>query len=167
MNILDLNWEMMIAFPPCTHLARSGARWFKEKKKSGEQKQAIDFFMSLVNAPIGKIAIENPVGIMNTQYRKPDQIIHPYYFGDPHTKQTCLWLKNLVPLQHFKTDELFGRQTHVERGEFYEWINNKGKKKKMAKWFAEINPGAERGKKRSVMFPGIASAMAEQWGNNE
>lgn len=89
------NWDMIIAFPPCTHLAVSGARYFKEKQKDGRQQQAINFFMKFVNANCDKIAIENPVGIMSTHYRKPDQIIQPYQFGHGETKKTCLWLKGL------------------------------------------------------------------------
>ena len=112
---LNDGWDMMIGFPPCTHLAVSGAAWFKEKKKDGRQQKGIDFFMKLVNAPINKIAIENPVSIMSSVYRKPDQIINPYYFGDPVPKKTCLWLKNLPLLFHSKERDLFNDKiTHVE-----------------------------------------------------
>ena len=97
---------MMIAFPPCTHLAVSGARHFKQKIKDGRQQQGIDFFMKMVNAPIPKIAIENPIGIMSTNYKKPNQIIHPYHFGDPYSKATCLWLKGLPPLLYNKKNVL-------------------------------------------------------------
>jgi len=137
---LDKGWDMMIAFPPCDHLAVSGARWFEEKRKDGRQQQAIDFFMQMVNAPIQKIAIENPIGIMSTIYRKPDQIIQPWQFGHGETKATCLWLKNLPKLQ--PTDIVEGREQRI-------W--------KMA-------PGPERAKLRSKTYPGIAQAMAQQWG---
>ena len=99
----DGSWDLMVAFPPCTHLAVSGARHFKQKQKDGRQQQGIDFFMNVVNAPIEFIAVENPVGIMSTLYRKPDQIIHPYYFGDSYSKKTCLWLNNLEPFKALPT----------------------------------------------------------------
>ena len=147
LKILDNDWDMMIAFPPCTHLAVSGARWFAEKIKDGRQKQGIDFFMQLVNAPINKIAIENPIGIMSKKYRKPDQIIQPYFFGDSFQKSTCLWLKNLPKLIPTKI---------VNKGDFY--ISPRGKK--LPKWYAE---SWGNGTKRSKTFPGIAKAMAIQW----
>ena len=133
------HWDMIIAFPPCTHLASSGARWFKEKKTDGRQKEAIDFFMSIVDAPCEKIAIENPIGIMSTVYRKPDQIIQPWQFGHGETKATCLWLKNLPLLK--PTNIVKGREQKV-------W--------KMA-------PSPDRPKLRSKTYFGIARAMAEQW----
>ncbi len=162
---LNKGWDMMICFPPCTHLAVSGAAWFEEKRKDGRQQQGIDFFMQLVNAPIPKIAIENPVGIMSNIYRKPDQIIQPYYFGDEAQKTTCLWLKNLPPLFHANQPDLFNDKiTHVEKGEMVEWIDKKtGKVKRMAKWYNDARSG-DHGHKRSKTFPGIAKAMAEQWG---
>jgi len=95
---LDKGWDMMIGFPPCTHLAVSGAAWFKEKRNDGRQQAGIDLFLAHANAPIDKIAIENPVGIMSTEYRPPDQCIQPWSFGDPFRKKTCLWLKNLPHL---------------------------------------------------------------------
>jgi hypothetical protein len=133
-------FDMMIAFPPCTHLAVSGARWFKEKKIDGRQQAGIDFFMSLVNAPVEKIAIENPIGIMSTHYRKPDQIIHPWQFGHGETKATCLWLKNLPKLQ--PTNIVKGRENRIHR----------------------MPPSKDRGQLRSITYQGIADAMAEQWG---
>ena len=141
-NVLDIltGWDLIIAFPPCTHLAVSGARWFKQKQEDGRQFKAIDFFMHLVNAPCEKIAIENPVGIMSTIYRKPDQIIQPWQFGHGETKKTCLWLKNLPRLK--PTNIVSGREQRI-------W--------KMA-------PGPDRSKERSKTYPGIAEAMAEQWG---
>lgn len=151
-------WDMIIAFPPCTHLAVSGARHFEQKRKDGRQQQGIDFFMEFVNADCEKIAIENPIGIMSTLYRKPDQIIHPYMFGDKFSKSTCLWLKGLP---------LLTPTNIVDKGEWFEWIDGKtGKKKRQAKWFADAwkLPPEERARVRSKTFPGIAKAMAEQWG---
>ena len=98
MDIIHDRWDCMIAFPPCTHIAASGAPWFEAKRKDGSQQEAIDFFMALVNAPIKHIAIENPIGIMSKVYKPPTQKIQPYFFGDKAQKTTCLWLKNLPPL---------------------------------------------------------------------
>ncbi len=161
-DILNNRWDVMIAFPPCTHLAVSGAKHFAEKRKDGRQQEGIDFFMAMVNAPIPKIAIENPVGIMSKIYRKPDQIIQPYYFGDEAQKTTCLWLKNLPPLYHNDKPNLFDKNiTHVGRGEFIEFRSGK----RHPKWYTEAPSSEERSKIRSKTFPGIARAMAEQWGN--
>ena len=146
-------YDMMIAFPPCTHLATSGARWFKQKQKDGRQQQGIDFFMKMVNAPIDKIAIENPVGIMSTKYQKPTQIIQPWQFGDEAQKSTCLWLKGLDKLEHTNV---------VGKGEFVEWTTKDGKKKRMPKWFSQTK--GDRSTYRSKTFMGIAKAMASQWG---
>ena len=160
-------WDMMIGFPPCTHLAVSGAAHFAKKRADGRQQQGIDFFLKLVNSDIPKIAIENPIGIMSKIYRKPDQIIHPYYFGDEAQKSTCLWLKNLPPLYHNNAPNLFDSEiTHVGKGDFYEWVDGKtGKVKRQPKWYAEeFMYGEDHGKERSKTFPGIARAMAEQWG---
>jgi len=149
-------WDLMIAFPPCTHLAVSGARHFEKKRKDGRQQQGIDFFMKTVNANIPKIAIENPVGIMSNLYRKPDQIIQPYYFGDKAQKTTCLWLKNLKPLYHNAEPNLFDSNiTHSGKGKFLNYGNNKS--------MSEFIYGST-GKLRSKTFPGIAKAMAMQWG---
>jgi len=157
---------MMIAFPPCTHLAVSGAAHFEKKRADGRQKEGIDFFLKIANADIEKIAIENPVGIMSNQYRKPDQIIQPYYFGDEAKKTTCLWLKNLHPLYHSPTPDLFNNGvTHSSSGEFYEFVSAKGQKKRFSKWYSDalkLTP-SERAKVRSKTFPGIAKAMATQW----
>ena len=136
--VLDEDWDLMIAHPPCTHLAVSGARWFKDKQV--EQKQAIEFFMELANADIPKIAIENPIGIMSTQWRKPDQIIQPWQFGHGETKATCLWLKNLPKLN--PTNIVSGRENRIHK----------------------MPPSKDRGKLRSLTYQGIANAMAEQWG---
>lgn len=132
-------WDMMIAFPPCTHLCVSGARWFKKKQADNRQRKAIDFFMKMINAPIDKIAVENPISIMSTQYRKPDQIIQPWQFGHGETKATCLWLKNLPIL--YPTKIMSGRENRI--------------------W--KMPPSKNRRRKRSKTFSGIAKAMAEQW----
>ncbi len=149
LDILEDGWDLAIFHPPCTHLAVSGARWFKEKQKDGRQQAAIDFFMALANAPINKIAIENPVSIMSTKWRKPDQIIQPYEFGHPESKRTCLWLKNLPKL---KPTNL------LEKPECGYWENQtpSGQNK--------LSPGKDRWKKRSKTYLGIAEAMAKTWG---
>jgi len=163
-DIINQGWDMMIAFPPCTHLAVSGAAHFAKKRADGRQQEGINFFMAIVKTDIPKIAIENPVGIMSKIYRPPDQIIHPYYFGDEFQKTTCLWLKGLKPLQHQKEIDLFtDNVTHVGKGEMVKF--NSGCV--MPKWYADAFKLApsERAKLRSKTFPGIAKAMANQWGN--
>jgi len=153
-------YDMMISFTPCTHLAVSGAKHFKQKIADGRQKQGIDLFMSFVNAPIEKIAIENPIGIMSTKYQKPNQIIQPWMFGDKAQKSTCLWLKNLPNLKPTNI---------VEKGEFFQFISKKGVKKRMPMWYykalKQAKTPAERSTLRSKTFSGIAKAMAEQWTN--
>lgn len=151
--LLEQEWDMIIAFPPCTNLAVSGARHFEQKRKDGRQQEGIDFFMQFANAKCEKIAIENPVGIMSTQWRKPDQIVQPYQFGDPHKKTTCLWLKGLPKLQHTEV---------VEVCDFREYKCKSGKIARFSDWINE--GGKDRAKLRSKTFPGIAKAMAEQWG---
>ena len=141
-------YGMMFCFTPCTHLAVSGARWFKEKIADGRQKQGIDLFMSFVNAPIDKIAIENPIGIMSTKYRKPNQIIQPWEYGHGETKSTCLWLKNLPNLQ--PTNIVDGREPKI-------WLMTDKNGKKLGWNTPEIK------KARSKTYPGIAKAMADQW----
>jgi hypothetical protein len=132
-------WDLLIAHPPCTHLAVSGARWFKEKR--AEQEDALAFVRRLLAAPVGRIALENPVSIISSRIRKPDQIVQPWMFGHGETKATCLWLKNLPPLK--PTNIVEGRTPRVH--------------------FA--SPGPDRWKERSRTLQGIADAMAEQWGN--
>ena len=139
LELLKMKWDMIIAFPPCTNLAVSGARHFKEKQADGRQQDSIEFFMQFANADCNKIAIENPVSLMSTRYRKPDQIIQPWQFGHGETKATCLWLKGLPKLK--PTDIVQGREQRI--------------------W--KMPPGPERAKLRSKTFPGIARAMAEQW----
>jgi len=140
-EILAFGWDLMIAHPPCTHLAVSGARWFKNKQQ--EQSEALDFVRMLMDATIPKIALENPVSIIGSKIRKPDQIIHPWQFGHGETKTTCLWLKGLPKL--VQTNVVEGREAKVHR----------------------MPPGTDRWKDRSRTYWGIAEAMAEQWGGME
>jgi len=150
LDIINDGWDMMIAFPPCTHLAVSGARWFAAKRADGRQQQGIDFFMALANANIPKIAIENPVGIMSTEWRKPDQIIQPWQFGHEATKTTCLWLKGLPELT--PTNVVGKGERHVTKSG-----------RSLPKWY-NLPPSEDRWKVRSKTFQGIADAMAQQWG---
>ena len=140
----------MIAFPPCTHLAVSGARWFAAKRADGRQQQGIDFFMALANANIPKIAIENPVGIMSTEWRKPDQIVQPWQYGHEATKTTCLWLKGLPELTPTNVVGKGARHVTKSGRSLPEWYN--------------LPPSEDRWKIRSKTFQGIADAMADQWG---
>ena len=136
--LLTEGWDMMIAFPPCTHLCVSGARWFKDKQT--EQVEALAFVRCLLDAPIKRIALENPIGVISSRIRKPDQIVQPWQFGHGETKATCLWLKNLPKL--VPTDIVDGREARVHR----------------------MPPGPDRWKERSRTFSGIADAAAAQWG---
>jgi len=136
-ELLSAGWDLMIAHPPCQHLAVSGARWFKDKRK--EQLEALEFVRTLLNAPIEKIALENPISVISTKIRKPDQIIQPWMFGHGEIKATCLWLKNLPKLQ--PTNIVEGRYARVHRA----------------------SPHPDRWKERSRTLVGIADAMAEQW----
>ena len=153
-------WDMIIAFPPCTYLTVTGNRWFnidrygeKAIQRHKDRKEAIDFFMAFANADCERIAIENPVGIMSSEWRKPNQIINPWQFGDAFEKKTCLWLKGLPELTPTNIVEIPPREK-FESG------------KSMPSWYAEAwhLPKEERAKLRSKTFPGIARAMAEQWG---
>ena len=137
-GVFKQHWDLMIAHPPCTHLAVSGARWFKDKRV--EQREALNFVLELMTAPIERIALENPVSVISTKIRRPDQIIQPWQFGHGETKAICLWLKNLPPL--VPTNIVEGREARVH---------------KMA-------PSPDRWKNRSRFYKGIAQAMAEQWG---
>jgi len=157
-------YDMMIAHPPCTYLAVSGARWLYNKDGSRNeerwhnQEEALDFVRDLMTAPIKHIAIENPISVISSQIRKPDQIVHPYMFGDKASKSTCLWLKNLPKLT--PTDI-------VDKGEFIEFISKKGVKKRQPKWYYEALRNAktpeERRTLRSKTFQGMADAIAKQW----
>lgn len=137
---LDLSqFDLMLAFPPCTDLSVSGARWWPEKIADGRQQAALEFVQWLMDAPVERIAIENPIGRISTAIRKPDQIIQPWQFGHGETKATCLWLKGLPLLT--PTDIVEGREARIHR----------------------MPPGPDRAKERSRFYPGIAKAMAEQW----
>ena len=158
--LLKEKWDMIIAFPPCTYLTVTGNRWFnidrygeKAIQRHKDRKDAIDFFMTFANADCEKIAIENPVGIMSSEWRKPNQIINPWQFGDAFEKKTCLWLKGLPELKPTNIVEIPPRK-RFDSG------------KSMPSWYAEAwnLPKEERAKLRSKTFPGIAKAMAEQWG---
>lgn len=148
-DILDDEWDLMIAHPPCTHLAVSGARWFKDKQ--AEQAEALDFVRLLLDTPIPRIALENPVSIISSRIRKPDQIIQPYEYGHEATKTTCLWLKNLPPLM--PTNIVGKGKRHVTKSG-----------KSLPEWY-NLPPSADRWKIRSATFSGIAEAMANQWGS--
>ena len=137
-DILFNTWDLMIAHPPCTHLSVSGARWFKDKLP--EQAEALNFVRLLLEAPIARIALENPISIISSRIRKPDQIIQPWQYGHGETKATCLWLKGLPPL--VPTDVVEGREARVHK----------------------MPPSPDRWKERSRTFTGIAAAMADQWG---
>lgn len=147
-DVLHEGWDLMIAHPPCTHLAVSGAKWFDKKK--AQQEAALDFVRLLLHAPIPRIALENPVSIISSRIRKPDQIIQPYEHGHEATKTTCLWLKGLPPLLPSNIVGKGARHVTKSGKSLPEWYN--------------LPPSADRWKLRSATFPGIAKAMAEQWG---
>lgn len=162
LNILNDGWDLMIAHPPCTDLAVSGARWFKEKQADGRQQRSVEFFMQIMSAPIAKKAVENPIGIMSRLYRKPDQVIQPFQFGHEVQKATCLWLYGLPLLEPTKI---------VDRGLIY--VDPRGHKhggvhtlraKRAYSPLMLLPRNEERWKIRSRTFQGIADAMAEQWG---
>ena len=159
-KLLKEKWDIIISFPPCTYLTVTGNRWFniqkyrdKAVKRHQDRKEAIEFFMMFANANCEKIAIENPVGVMSTEWRKPNQIIQPYEFGDPFEKKTCLWLKGLKNLEPTNIVKPPPRQKFKSG-------------KSMPSWYADAwkLPKQERSKLRSKTFPGIARAMAKQWG---
>lgn len=179
-------WDKMIGFPPCTHVANAGGKWFEQKRKNGKQRAAIIFFMQLLSAPIDGIALENPVGILSSDTyiqkhfpdlledlervgmpRKPDQVIQPFYFGDPIRKYTCLWFKNMKPLKWIKQDDMFYQKTLVTPQEPTKHIVRKGRYRngtlRKVYWYDNIS-GKDAGKIKSKTFPGIARAMAMQWG---
>lgn len=149
LEVSKMCWDMVIAFPPCTHLAVSGARWFPEKRRDGRQQMGIGFFLAFTALDhVPRVAIENPVGIMSRFYRKPDQIIQPWMFGHPETKATCLWLKGLPPLvPTHDAREKMGAMDDRDRHRIH-----------------HMPPGPERAALRSKTYLGVARAMAEQWG---
>lgn len=148
-EVLGGSWDMVLAFPPCTHLAVSGARYFAEKRADGRQKQGIEFFMLFVGCGVEKLVIENPIGIMSRVYRKPDQIIQPWQYGHPESKATCLWLRGVPLLRPTKI---------LPQPDSGRWENQtpSGQNK--------LGPSVDRAKIRSATYQGIAEAMAEQWG---
>jgi hypothetical protein len=155
-------WDLLIAHPPCTYLTVTGNRWFdvvkygdKARKRIAAREDAAAFFIAFANAPIEKIAVENPIGYMSTHYKKPTQIVHPYMFGDPERKATCLWLKGIEPLC----------PTNIVKPNVISYKNGKGTD---SYWHISTIglPAEKRAKMRSKTFPGIAKAMAEQWGGN-
>ena len=174
MNHFVRNWDMIIAFPPCTHLAVSGARHFEKKRADGRQRDGIEFFCKFLELQCERVVIENPIGIISGDYipkyfpdlaerfnlpQKPTQIIHPWMFGDNYSKSTCLWEKGVKPLE-----PIIKNKPELD---WFEWIDKKtGKKKRQNKWYADAwkLPAEERARLRSKTFPGIAKAMAEQWG---
>ena len=149
LEVLGLGWDLMVAHPPCTYLSFAGNRHWEKEGRAELRMKAEAFFMRLYNADIPKIAVENPVGIMNRVFRKPDMIIHPYHFGEPEMKRTCFWLKNLPPLWYWKTN--------IKKPEP---ISNSGGQKR---YFTETN----KGQVRSRTFKSIALAMAQQWGKSD
>ena len=149
---IDGRWDLIIAHPPCTHLASSGARWFREKQMDFRQQKACVFFMRMILCNAEHIAVENPIGIMSSCYRKPDQVIQPYEYGDPHRKATCLWLKGLPKL----------KPTNIVEPRIVEYTRHDGRKTTFDELY--VSSGPDRSKVRSKTFPGIAKAMAEQWG---
>ena len=162
LEILNDGWDLMVAHPPCTYLSNAGIRWFNEKKYGEEARkrkkkriEAFKFVMRLANAPIPHLAIENPVGWLNSHWRKPDQIIHPYYFGDPDSKRTCLWLKNLPLLQ----------PTKIVKPKIYAYFKRGKKKGKPIYGTQYLQLAPDRWKNRSRTYRGIAEAIADQWGN--
>lgn len=175
-HYINNKWDMIIAFPPCTHLAVSGARYFETKRKDGRQREGIEFFCKFLTVDCDKIVIENPVNIISGDYVEkwfpdiaekyglpiaPSQRIHPWMFGDNYSKNTCLWIKGL-PL-------LVPKVTEEPEMEWIEWIDRKtGRKKRQNKWYFDAFKNAKTDQERSMIrsktFPGIAQAMAEQWG---
>lgn len=159
LELLKLKWDMIIAHPPCTYLTVTGNRWFNVEKygekavqRYKDRAEAVDFFMAFANADCPRIAIENPIGHMSSAYRKPDQTVHPYMFGDPERKATCFWLKGLKPLI----------PTDIVPPRIIRYKNGKGTDSPWHMETMKLSPD-ERAKARSKTFPGIARAMAEQW----
>lgn len=148
LEVAKAGWGAVIAFPPCTHLASSGAAWFEEKRADGRQYLGVGFFLQIASLPVRFIAIENPVGIMSNVYRKPDQIIQPWMFGHPEQKATCLWLKGLPPLK--PTNDVKAQMNLLPERE----------KQRLH----YLPPSPERAMLRSKTFPGVAKAMGTQWG---
>ncbi len=159
-----MGWDMMIAHPPCTYLCVAGLHYSKNNAgRMSKTLAAMDFFIQLYESPIAKVCIENPVGYINTAFRKPEQIIEPFYFGERERKKTCLWLKGLLPLIHIPEDTLFEQKTHTAKPKPLKTIMRKSGTKKGQPYNYYWRQG-KTGKERSRTFQGIANAMAEQWG---
>jgi hypothetical protein len=151
LTVINDGWDMMVCHPPCTDLAVSGARWFKEKIADGRQQAAIDFALRLWQAPIPLIALENPVSVLASHIRPADQVVHPWMFGQPYSKATCLWLKGLSPLQPTNVVDKGSRRTYKSGAS-------------LPSWYSDLPSGPGRAAARSKTFAGIALAMSEQWG---
>ncbi len=187
-DIIGDGWDMMVGFPPCTHLANAGGCYFEKKRADGRQREAILFFCKLLAAPIERIALENPVGILSSDWyikthfpdllpelgkvgmpRKPDQVIQPFFFGDPVRKYTCLWTKGLPPIEWRKTNDLFGEQTYVAPKEPTNMMIRKGKYRHGSVrkiYWQEMLPKKDRAKIKAKTFRGVADAIAKQWGEH-
>lgn len=173
-DVINDGWDLMICHPPCTHLAVSGARHFAAKQASGVQQEALDFVRLLLDAPIARIALENPISVISSRIRKPDQIIQPWWFGEDASKKTCLWLKGLPLLKptNIVEGQLYCCGSKIENGDVRGCPNCNGDKKAKRIYANQtpsgqnnLAPSADRWKNRSRTFEGIADAMADQWGN--
>lgn len=159
LEVVNDGWDLMIAHPPCTYLTITGNKWMKPEyadrfpDRPQQREDAVRFFLALYNAPIPKIAVENPAGVMSTRFRKPDQYVHPYHFGDPHSKRTGWWLKNLPLLEH----------TEVVAPDLHTFASGK----RMSTWHFETGKLSlkDRSRVRSILFPGMVSAIVDQWGS--
>lgn len=166
LEVIHDDWDLLIAHPPCTYISYAGTRWWNDPGRCKKRLEALDFFRQLWEAPIKRICLENPRGCASPTIAKHSQVIEPYYFGDEASKPTWLWLKNLPPLIHVKTHTLFDEPTHVGKGECVYYTTKNGKVKGYSKWYSDAFrlPPEERMKVRAKTFPGIANAMADQWG---
>jgi hypothetical protein len=156
LEILGDGWDLMIAHPPCTVLSYAATKYWHQPGRAEKRKEAMKFFMACFNAPIQKVCVENPLGVPNTEFRKPDQIIEPFYFGESQRKRTCLWLRGLPQLIHCREDELFWSKTHTAPP-LATYTDKSGNRR----YFTDSNHG---GHARSKSFQSIADAMASQWG---
>lgn len=158
-DVLNDGWDLFIGHPPCTYISYAAMAYWNKPGRVYKRLQALEFFARLLDAPIPHVCIENPLGCADAVIRKPDQIIHPYYFGDSEMKRTCLWLVNLPKLVHVQQPDLFANTTHVNKPEPI-YIDYTGKKR----YFTDAIKGSNNGgHARSASFPGIANAMATQW----
>ena len=161
LDILDDGWDMMIAHPPCTYLSYAATRSWNDEGRCKKRLDALDFFRQIWESPIEKICVENPMGCASPTIVKYSQIIQPWYWGDGYYKTTCLWLKNLPLLIHIEHDTLFEERTHVDKPEPIYVCEKTGKN---VHWEESMGGGKNRAKNRAKFWPGIADAMAEQWG---